>query len=369
MSKPRIIKPTHVVAASVIAALIGIALIFYAAVAAHAATASTGVGAAPEPVCSSMPLRPGHSYQLWTGGSSGSSGMFVDNTGSSGESVSIAVVPVLRGQDLYGAGLHVPPTWVSFSYPKVLWLFGTHSVSLGAGASTSIPVTVNVPGNAKAGTYVSDLEASTGRSAAGQANLGAGAVTYLLFTVSSKPITAVLDHSGTCWAAPGHFESWAAWSGTGNSTPPPGWWWENGQVNAWTYTPPPGWEFDWNTVHNPHQVYVGARPVQPCANAADYPQPAGGDFIGGQYPDTSTSAGCAAWLSASADHKLTAEPDVPSKDPAGPLPVPVHIAHVASTTSKAGTGSCPVLGIVILAVAIVAIFRYAPRAVRWVAGR
>jgi hypothetical protein len=179
----------------------------------------------------------------------------------------------------------------------------------------------------------------------------------------------VLDHSGTCWAAPGHYEPWAAWSGTGNSTPPPGWWWENGQVNAWAFTPPPGWEFDWNTVHNPHQVYVGARPVHPCANAADYPQPAGGDFIGGQYPDTSTSAGCAAWLAASADHKLTAEPAVPSKDPVGPLPVPVHVAHVASTTAKSGTSSSPVLGIAILVIFIVAIFRYAPRAVRWVAGR
>jgi hypothetical protein len=364
MTKPRIIKPEHLIAATVIGALIGIALIFYAAAAAHAATASTGVGAAAEPVCSSAPLQPGHSYQLWTGGSSGSSGMFVDNTGSSGESVSIAVVPVLRGQDLYGAGLRVPASWVSFSYPKMLWLFGTHSVSLGAGASTSVPVTVNVPPNARAGDYVADLDASTGSSAAGQSNLGAGAITYLLFTVDAKPSAALLDHSGTCWAAPGHYEPWAAWSGTGSSTPPPGWWWENGQVNAWTYTPPLGWEFDWNTVHNPHQVYVGAQPTHPCANPADYPQRAGGDFIGGQYPDTSTSAGCAAWLAASADHKLTSEPDVPGKDPAAPRPVRVHVVHAAAAAS--GTRSSSVPGIVLLAIAIVAVICFAPRAVRWV---
>ena len=64
MSKPRIIKPTHIIAASVIAVLIGIALIFCAAVAAHAAALSTGVGAGAEPVCSSAPLQPGHSYPL-----------------------------------------------------------------------------------------------------------------------------------------------------------------------------------------------------------------------------------------------------------------------------------------------------------------
>jgi hypothetical protein len=363
MSKRRIINPVYIVLAAAIVALLTAAVLIWAAVIAQAATISTGVGASTEPVCSSTELHPGHSYQLWTGGSSGSTGMYVDNTGTSSESVSIAVVPVLRGQDLYGAGRHVPAWWVSFSYPKMLWLFGTHSVSLGAGASTSIPVSVSIPGNAKAGTYVADLEASTG-SSSGHVSLGAGATTYLLFTVDSKPIAKVLDHSGTCWAAPGHYESWAAWSGTGKPTPPPGWWWEKGQVNAWAYTPPGGWEFDWNTVQHPHQVYTGARPTHPCANPADYPQPGGGDFIGGQYPDTSTSAGCAAWLAASADHKLTEEPDVPSKDPAHPLPVRVHLAHAASTTSKYGTSTSPVIGILLLAAAVTVILRYVPRAVR-----
>ena len=150
----------------------------------------------------------------------------------------------------------------------------------------------------------------------------------------------MLDHSGTCWAPPGHYESWAAWSGTGNSTPPPGWWWENeaNDESTWVYTPPPGWEFDWNNVQNPHQVYVGRHPIHPCANAADYPHAQGGDFIGGQYPDTSTTAGCAAWLAASADHKLTEEPDVPGKDPARPLPVrvrlPVHTAAARATPAR-----------------------------------
>ena len=61
---------------------------------------------------------------------------------------------------------------------------------------------------------------------------------------------------------------------------------------------------------HPREVYQGG-PARPCADAAAYQggtPPGGGQWIGGQYPDTSTAAGCAAWLRASADGTLGGEP-------------------------------------------------------------
>lgn len=368
MSKHRIIKPTHVIAASAIAALIGIALIFWAAVAAHAATSGTGAGIEAAPVCLGTPLHPGHSYELETNGFSDTKGADITNTGTGSEDLYLAVTR----QAWHLPGMAVPSGWVSFGYPRHLLIFSSHDVSLSAGSSAIIPVTVTVPATAATGTYVAGLTVSTGTGTGG-AQLGAADEVPLIFTVGiSKPhwTARQMAATGYCWAPEGTYVSWQQSTGSAYPDPPPGWHWVSGTDGSWDYTPPPGWYETWT---GSGQVYRGGHPVVTCASAALWTRRDGKlddsvPWIGGQYPDTSTPAGCAAWLAASADHTLTTEPAVPSKAPAGPRPVRVHIAHVASTT-RAGTSSSSVLGIVILAVVIVAIFRYAPRAVRWVAGR
>lgn len=216
---------------------------------------------------------------------------------------------------------------MSFGYPAVLWIFTQRHVSVAAGGSATVPVTVSVPAGARKGTYVAGLLASTGTGTGG-AQLGAAAESLLMFTVGiTRPPAAVLDHSGTCWAPPGSYQSWAQWSGTGWATAPPGWYWQGpapGQAGSWVYTPPPGWYWDWPGAAG-RQVYRGGEPVQACADAARYPDAeTGGDFIGGQYPDTSTAAGCAAWLAASAAGKLTAEPVLPSSG-TSPAPTPQRV--------------------------------------------
>ena len=141
----------------------------------HAGPSSTGVGIGVAPVCLTMVALPGHSYSLGS--------VHVVNTGSGGESITLHAEPPVNGLP----GQHFPPSWVSAGYPKLLWVIGRNSVSLGAGQGADIPLTLNVPAGSQPGAYAADLMATTmtSPSPGGGAGLGlgAGAATNLMFTV------------------------------------------------------------------------------------------------------------------------------------------------------------------------------------------
>jgi len=294
-----------------------------------AAAASSGAGIGAAPVCLGTPLQPGHAYQMDADGLT--PGVLVTNPGSSGEDLSLTVTRA-PGQLPARA---VPAGWVSFDYGKTLGIWARHSISLGAGGSATVPVTVSVPAGARAGTYAGGLAAQS-VAGDGGVQLGAGAATLLVFTVGiSKPHWSPLQMAatGNCWAPPGGYVPWQQWAGTPYATPPPGWYWQASPAQAWVYTPPPGWYFDWSPGHEGN-VYRGGYPVQPCANPASYPDPQFGSFIGGQVgPDTSTAVGCAQWLAASRAGTLRAEP-VLGGGSERPAP-PIRLAAAAATTAPA----------------------------------
>jgi hypothetical protein len=280
------------------------------------ATSGSGVGVQADPVCAPKPLTPGQSSTV-------GSGLLVVNDGSATETITIAVQPVPAGTKLYGHGLPVPPAWVTVR----------HQVTLPApDGGVTLPVQVTPPARARPGVYVASLEASAA-GAAGQVSFGTGAVTYLEFTIGiTKPSWPAALQGYGCWAVPGGFEPWQEFSGTPYATPPPGWYWQGpvtgDPAGAWVYDPPRGWYYSWVNPDNPGQVYRGG-PARPCITAQQaagynntFPPGPGGAWIGGHgYPDTSTLAGCEAWLAASRDGKLTSEPSLPGSATA-PRPLP-----------------------------------------------
>lgn len=175
------------------------------------APSSVGVGISGFPACLDTPAQPGHSYVLHVS---------VTDTGDSGESVSLRTDPPVNGLK----GIPVPASWVSFGYPRLLWVLGQSSVSLSPGKSAEIPVTVNIPGDAKPGLYGANLVASSGGSRApgggGQAVLGAAAEDDLSFAVapaaapSCDPYNAVPSSATPPPAGP-------PTAGTGVSAPAP----------------------------------------------------------------------------------------------------------------------------------------------------
>ena len=243
-----------------------------------------------------------------------------------------------------GRGYPVSRSWVHVGYPRLLWLVGQHSVRLSPGASASLPVTVDVPVRARRGAYVGVLAAVAGTSQAPGAALGAAAGTYLIFTVGERVPHWPPSLLGLgCWTAPGQPESWQEWSGTTMPAPPPGWHWT--AADGWAYTPPPGWSWSWSDPMHPREVYQGG-PARPCANAAAYQggtPPGGGQWIGGQYPDTSTAAGCAAWLRASEDGTLGAEPAIMA---ASTGPAPAHRSVTPGWLALAGL-ACAAVAVVV----------------------
>jgi hypothetical protein len=219
---------------------------------------------------------------------------------------------------------------------------------------------VNVPPGAKRGTYAAGLEVSTGTGTGGEQN-AAGAESVMVFTVgiarprwSSRQMAA----AGNCWSPPGTYEPWQQWAATTYPTPPPGWHWEGAPVSAWAYTPPGGWEENGSTMR---QVYLGGRPVVTCASAALWTRRDGKlndsvPWIGGQYPDTSTPAGCAAWLAASNAGTLGSEPAVSGKSgPSGPSPSASLASSrtVASGSPSGGSGLLVVVAAVVVLLLLV----------------
>ena len=147
-------------------------------VAALSAPADTGVGIQAGNVCLSTPAQPGGSYQPGT--------VYVANKGSGTEAISLSAGPMSSGH-----ARPVPPAWVTFSYPALLWIIPQHSVSIAPGQGASVPVTLNIPASAVRGQYEARLTAYAGGTPASgggvQAELGAAAITFLKFGVGTAP--------------------------------------------------------------------------------------------------------------------------------------------------------------------------------------
>jgi hypothetical protein len=129
--------------------------------------ASVGVGVQAGPVRLDGTAHAGGQYALPP--------VYVVNTGSETESVSITVERISPG-----TGRTVPPGWISAS-----------PVQLARAQSARIPLQLTVPRTAVAGRYFSDVVAKGSASvSAGGANLGVAAATGLEFTVAPGAASA-----------------------------------------------------------------------------------------------------------------------------------------------------------------------------------
>jgi hypothetical protein len=130
---------------------------------ASVAEASIGIGIQAGPVRLSSAAHPGGSYQL--------PAVYVVNTGSEEESVTLKIERISPG-----TGLTVAPSWIHVS---------GGAVQLGHNQSARIGLQLSVPANARPGRYFSDVVAhGSGYLTAGTANLGVAAATGLDFTIA-----------------------------------------------------------------------------------------------------------------------------------------------------------------------------------------
>jgi hypothetical protein len=139
-----------------------------AALTASAAQASIGVGVQADPVRLTTHAHPGASYALPS--------LYVVNTGSEAESVTVTVKHLSAGP-----GMPIPASWVHATPP---------SGQLQPKQQVLIPLELSTPGDAKPGSYRSDVvvtgtDGSTGQGQGVQ--FGAAAATNLEFTVVPSP--------------------------------------------------------------------------------------------------------------------------------------------------------------------------------------
>ena len=124
--------------------------------------ASVGVGIQAGPVRLAGGAHPGGSYAL--------PAVYVINTGSESESVTIRIERISPG-----VGRTVPPSWIGVS---------GQPVSLSGNQSARIPLQLTVPANARPGPYFSDVVVhGSAAISAGSANLAVAAATKLEFRV------------------------------------------------------------------------------------------------------------------------------------------------------------------------------------------
>jgi hypothetical protein len=130
---------------------------------APAAHASIGVGVQADPVRLSVTAHPGGSYALPS--------LFVVNTGTEAEAISVQVKRLAREP-----GQAIPASWIRI---------GSISDQLRPRQQVLIPLQLSAPGDAKPGSYRSDIVV-TGSSgaAAGGVHFGAAAATELEFKIA-----------------------------------------------------------------------------------------------------------------------------------------------------------------------------------------
>jgi hypothetical protein len=143
------------------------------------AHASIGVGVQANPVSLTGTAHPGASYALPS--------LYVVNTGTQAESMSVRVV------QRTGPGLAIPGSWIRI---------GALSGQLPPKQSARIALELITPGDAEPGNYVSDIvvTGSTAPVAAG-INFGAAAATRLEFRITPGPATG-------SWLS---FRAWTWW--------------------------------------------------------------------------------------------------------------------------------------------------------------
>ncbi len=149
----------QIVTALLLSAAIALALAFLPAI----SQASVGVGVQVNPVRLARVAHAGSSYSLPS--------VFVANTGTQSESISVRVERLSRG-----TGRAVPPSWVQ---P------GKSTLRLSPSQRAEIPLRLAVPARAKPGQYLSDIVVvGSAVIAAGSSNFGAAAATKLEFRVA-----------------------------------------------------------------------------------------------------------------------------------------------------------------------------------------
>jgi hypothetical protein len=130
------------------------------------ASASIGVGVQADPVRLAATAHPGASYALPS--------LFVVNTGSETESVSVEVKRLSAG-----SGLAIPPSWIRV---------GTFGSQLQPRQQVLVPLELDAPAGAKAGSYRSDIVVTgSDGAAAGGVRFGAAAATPLEFRLAPGP--------------------------------------------------------------------------------------------------------------------------------------------------------------------------------------
>lgn len=203
--------------------------------AAQAATASAGAGAGGD-FCVVTPVSPGSALTR---------NLTVTNVGTSPETITISVAPAPAP-----APLHPPLSRFTKAAvtPPLAWITpATSSVTLGPGESTVVPVTLNIPGDARPGDYQAWVQATaagqTVGSSGGSATLGGGSAVTAQFAVNATP--------PVCNPKPASDPWWAEHPQRGADLPP-GWSFGGpaSQPFVWTYRPtarasaagePPGW--------------------------------------------------------------------------------------------------------------------------------
>jgi hypothetical protein len=102
------------------------------------ARVGVGIGAGPYCPAPDVPLQAGHSYSLGA--------VYVKNTGSGPEGVTLAAGPLWKGDaPVFSGELPPGPSWFSFGYPKLLGLFSRGSVTVQPGQGADVPATLNLP--------------------------------------------------------------------------------------------------------------------------------------------------------------------------------------------------------------------------------
>jgi len=127
------------------------------------AHASIGVGVQANPVSLTGTAHPGASYALPS--------LYVVNTGTQAESMSVRVV------QRTGPGLAIPGSWIRI---------GALSGQLPPKQSARIALELITPGDAEPGNYVSDIVVTGSTAPVAGVNFGAAAATKLEFTITPR---------------------------------------------------------------------------------------------------------------------------------------------------------------------------------------
>jgi hypothetical protein len=144
--------------------------------------ASVGVGVQGQPVRLRGIAQPGGSYSLPP--------VYVVNTGTQDESISMRVQRLSRGP-----GRTVPPSWIHFT---------GNGMRLAVRTSARIPLQLVVPASAEPGKYLSDVVvAGSATIVAGRANFGVAAATKLEFSVGQRPGQGLAFPPWTRWTLAG----------------------------------------------------------------------------------------------------------------------------------------------------------------------